>query len=295
VKAVETLVAEGFAFPEGPCVDADGILYVTELANRCVSKIVGGRRDVLATLGGSPNGAAFGPHGILYVCNGGGNWGPKPSTKGTTGPGGEPGLIQLVHRDGSFETLLSEIDGTALNSPNDICFDAHGGFYFTDPAWAKRTPEGVARAEDSPPGNVCYVTAHGDAVRAAGGMLFPNGLAVSPDGGSLIVAETGTGHMLQFPILAPGSLGEPEILAGLGVESGLDGMCFDADRRLVVAGCGSASLYVFSPGLTKVELTIELSDPDLTNCCFDLGMKSLYVTQANSGRIVSIAWPQPAA
>ena len=102
--------------------------------------------------------------------------------------------------DGAHTTMLTQIEDKWLNAPNDICFDAKGGFYFSDPAWAVRTPEGVARAEHSPPGDICYVAPDGRASRVAGDLLFPNGLCVSPDGRSLIVAETGTGRVLTYAI-----------------------------------------------------------------------------------------------
>jgi hypothetical protein len=59
-----------------------------------------------------------------------------------------------VQPDGAHTTILTQIEDKRLNAPNDICFDAKGGFYFSDPAWAARTPEGVARAEHSPPGDL---------------------------------------------------------------------------------------------------------------------------------------------
>jgi hypothetical protein len=190
MKTNEEIVATGFTFPEGPCINRAGVLHLVELRNRYVSRVVDGRRIVFAELGWSPNGAAFGPDGGLYTCNSGGNWPPTPSTNGVAGFGGETPSIQVVQPDGARRSILTQIEGRRLNAPNDICFDAKGGFYFSDPAWAARTPEGVARAEHSPPGDISYVAPDGRASRVAGDLLFPNGLCVSPDGQSLIVAET---------------------------------------------------------------------------------------------------------
>jgi hypothetical protein len=68
MRANEEIIATGFAFPEGPCVDRAGVLHLVELPNHCVSRVVDGRRIVFAELGGSPNGAAFGPDGALYFA-----------------------------------------------------------------------------------------------------------------------------------------------------------------------------------------------------------------------------------
>jgi gluconolactonase len=199
-----------------------------------------------------------------------------------------------VQPDGSHRTILTEIEGKGLNAPNDICFDAKGGFYFTDPAWAGRIPEGVARAERSPSGDICYVAPNGRASRVAGNLMFPNGLSVSPDRGSLIVAETGTGHVLSYAIGSNGALGSPRTLVELGIESGLDGMAFDSDGRLLIAGCGSGLVYVLAAELDRVGQTLAFEDPALTNLCFGgRDFRTLFVTQGETGSVATIRWSVP--
>jgi gluconolactonase len=294
MKAHEQIIATGFAFPEGPCVDGAGVLHVAELANHCVSRVIDGKRVVFSELGDSPNGAAFGPDRTLYICNGGGSWPPTSSTNGVAGFGGGTASIQAVRPDGAHRTILTEIDGKRLNGPNDIGFDARGGYYFTDPAWAARTPEGVARAEHSPPGDVCYVAPDGRASRVAGGLLFPNGLHVTPDGRSLIVAETGTGRVLQYAIEADGALGDLRTMVDLGIESGLDGMAYDSTGRLLIAGCGPGLIYVLSPDLTEVEQTLAFTDSAVTNLCFGGDdFRTVFVTLGASGTVATVRWPAP--
>jgi len=99
MKGNEEIIATGFAFPEGPCIDRAGVLHLVELPNHCVSRVVDGRRVVFAELGRSPNAAAFGPDEGLYICNSGGNLPPTPSTKGVAGFGGETPSIQVVQPD----------------------------------------------------------------------------------------------------------------------------------------------------------------------------------------------------
>ena len=62
------LIAEGLRFPEGPIWLDDGSLLVVEIRARCLTRIrPDGRREVVAELGGGPNGAAIGPDSACYV------------------------------------------------------------------------------------------------------------------------------------------------------------------------------------------------------------------------------------
>ena len=66
-------IASGLLFPEGPVALPDGTLLVVEIQGRTLTRIRSdGGREVVAELGGGPNGAAIGPDGRCYVCNNGG-------------------------------------------------------------------------------------------------------------------------------------------------------------------------------------------------------------------------------
>lgn len=282
------VLSEGLRFPEGPAIGRDGDLYVVELAGGSVTHIgADGTPNVFAQMGGSPNGLAIGPDDRFYVCNGGARWAAEKSTDGKEGPADEDSLIQVLNADGSFETLVSEIDGVKLNSPNDLCFAPDGSFWFTDPIW----PTMVVQPLVVEPGSVCWATTDGQAKRAHTGMLFPNGLAVSEDGSTLYVAESGTGNVLQFPITGPGELGEPSLFAVLGQGIIPDGMCFDVQGRLIVAGHGAGALFVFdTDGSLVTKITVEDKDP--TNVCFLPGDEpTIVVTESDAGRLTVWSWP----
>src|SRR5215475_2316182 len=67
------VVAEGLQFPEGPIAVADGSVVLVEIKRGTLSRVTSdGRIEVVAELGGGPNGAAVGPDGAVYVCNNGG-------------------------------------------------------------------------------------------------------------------------------------------------------------------------------------------------------------------------------
>ena len=67
------VIATGLAFPEGPVVMDDGSVILVEIQRGTLTRVSpSGDVDVIADLGGGPNGAALGPDGHCYVCNNGG-------------------------------------------------------------------------------------------------------------------------------------------------------------------------------------------------------------------------------
>ena len=132
------ILAEGLEFPEGPVVAPDGSLLVVEIRRGTLTRIDPrtGTTSVVARPGGGPNGAAIGPDGACYVCNNGGfHWQrhgdiqvPTFQPSGYTG-----GRIERIDLDtGRVDILYDRVGEHHLRGPNDIVFDAHGGFWFTD-------------------------------------------------------------------------------------------------------------------------------------------------------------------
>ena len=83
-------LATSLKFPEGPVAMDDGDVVFVEIARGTLTKVgADGRLDVMANLGGGPNGAALGPDGAMYICNNGGcfSW---DDVMGLTIPGAVP-------------------------------------------------------------------------------------------------------------------------------------------------------------------------------------------------------------
>ncbi|WP_037492181.1 SMP-30/gluconolactonase/LRE family protein, partial [Sphingobium indicum] len=182
------VVAEGLKFPEGPVWLPDGSVVVVEIAAGQLTRIwPDGRQTVVATPGGGPNGAALGPDGRLYVCNNGGfEWEKQGDLliPGHQAPDYSGGRIEAIEIDsGAVEILYDSCDGHRLNGPNDLVFDGHGGFYFTD--------FGQGRERESDRGGLYYAKADGSEISS---LLYPvdhpNGCGLSPDGRTLYVAQT---------------------------------------------------------------------------------------------------------
>ena len=285
------VITAGLRFPEGPSVGPDGSLYVVELGAARVSRIdAAGRLSVFAQVGGAPNGSAFGPDGWLYLCNNGGRWPAARSTDGEASPPERhrPGHLQRVAPDGRVETLLAEIDGVPLAQPNDLCFDAEGGLWFTVPVWPERPEDFLEKVT---PGAVCWLGPGGDARRVTSAVAYPNGIGVAPDGASLVVACSVSGRLVSFPITGPGKLGAPRELAFLGAQSVPDGFCFDASGRVICAGALTDAFHVFPAGGGACEAVIRVEGENPTNVCFGgPEFRTLYMTESGSGRVVATEW-----
>jgi sugar lactone lactonase YvrE len=78
------------------------------------------------------------------------------------------------------------------------------------------------------PGIVALVTPDGVARQVADGIAFPNGMVVTPDNGTLILAESYGKQLTAFDIAADGSLSKRRVWANLG-DGAPDGICLDAE------------------------------------------------------------------
>jgi gluconolactonase len=296
-------ITSGLQFPEGPIAMHDGSVLLVEIARGTLSRVTrDGRIHVVATLGGGPNGAAIGPDGAVYVCNNGGfNYATeadgcfRPVSQADDYSGGRIERVNLA--TGAVERLFDQVDGLGLRGPNDIVFDAQGGFYFTD--------LGKARQYDMDHGGLYYASAGGAAPRTiARPALTPNGVALSPDGGTLYYAETAGARVWAFDIVAPGQVrkdpwpsphgGHMLVASPGGQFQRFDSMAVDACGNLCVATLMHGGISIVSPDGSKYH-HVPLPDRFVTNLCFGgPDMRTVFVTLSGSGRLIAIDdWPVP--
>ena len=288
-----TEITSGLQFPEGPIAMRDGSVVLVEIKRQTLTRVrPDGSQEVIAELGGGPNGAALGPDGRCYVCNNGGfTW---SAVNGLTLPGDQPddyqgGSIQVVDlATGAVETLYAECDGVKLRGPNDLVFDAEGGFFFSD--------LGKTRHRDRDRGGVFYAKADGSAIQEVIWPLeTPNGVGLSPDGTRLYVAETLTGRLHGFDLTAPGEVATAAPLGG-SLVAGLPGMqLFDS---LAVDGMGNICVAtIVNGGITSISPDgqtighVPTDDLLTTNICFGgEDLRTAYITLSGTGRLVSMPW-----
>jgi sugar lactone lactonase YvrE len=121
---------------------------------------------------------------------------PAPGGQADDYSGGRIERVTSGHRQGSSVSTTAWT-GAACAGPNDIVFDTHGGFYFTD--------LGKGREADMDMGAVHYGHADGRAAQVvARPLLTPNGVGLSPDGRTLYYAETAGARLWAYDITAPG-------------------------------------------------------------------------------------------
>jgi gluconolactonase len=289
-------LATDLQFPEGPVVLPDGSVLVVEIRRGTLSKVPagGGTAEVVAELGGGPNGAAIGPDGAAYVVNNGGfKWSQLEgmtlpfdmSDMSNQPPDFDGGWVNRVDLStGEHSVLYRDHDGTRFCGPNDIVFDQVGGFWFTD--------FGKTRARDTDKGSLFYATTDGaHIVEAARGLYGPNGVGLSPDGDRLYVGESFTGRLVAWDVESPGKLHSPYPTVVEATRGHFDSLAVEADGAIAVAALPQGVCVVQPDGGHEY---VAMPDRFVTNIAFGGDdLRTAYLTFSGGGRLVSTPWPRP--
>ena len=289
-------VTRGLSFPEGPIAMPDGTVILVEMFGPRLTRVhPDGRKETIAEIPGGPNGAALGPNGDVYVCNNGARFTPI-DMDGLTFPGPTTpekyigGRIQRVDvGTGKVTDLYTECEGNPLRAPNDLVFDAHGGFYFTD--------HGMTEGRVAHLTGIYYAKNDGSSVKE---IVFPahdpNGIGLSPDGSMLYWAETWNGRVMQRKVTSPGVVEEPSIvdtsacLFGFPGLQLLDSLAVDGDGNVCVATLVNGGISVISPQGELVDF-VATGDILTTNICFGgADLRTAYITSSGTGRLLKTQW-----
>ena len=292
------VIATGLGFPEGPIAMPDGSVLVVEIAAQRLTRVrPDGTLQPIAQLGGGPNGAALGPDGHVYVCNNGGfSWRTDDGFTRPTGAAADyrGGSIQRVNlATGAVETLYTHCGDIPLHGPNDIVFDAAGGFWFSD--FGKTFDDRIMR------GAVYYARTDGTSIRrAAHHVLTANGVGLSPDGRTLYVAETETSRLWSYPVLGPGELAkEPwpspnggKLVYGMPGFQRYDSLALEDNGNICVATLVRGGISVISPQGQLLEFHAA-PEGYCTNICFGgAARRTAFITLSGYGQLFAAEWPR---
>ncbi|MEI6401525.1 MAG: SMP-30/gluconolactonase/LRE family protein, partial [Actinomycetota bacterium] len=184
-----------------------------------------------------------------------------------------------------------------LRAPNDLVFDAHGGFWFTDHG----IRDSEARTSDLT--SIYYTKADGSSItEVVHPVEGPNDIGLSPDGNTVYWAETHNGRVMQRRIASPGVL-EPAMpvdptvcLAGLPGYQLLDSLAVDGAGNVCVATLVNGGITVIAPNGQMSH--VPTGDLLTTNICFgdrdgSGEYRDAYITCSGTGRLLHMRWPHP--
>jgi gluconolactonase len=295
------IVTDGLRFPEGPVAMPDGSVILTEIAPGRITRVApDGSKTTIAEPGGGPNGLAIGPDDMLYCCNNGGF--EYVEANGMLAPHGiahdySGGRIERIDiATGNVDVLYKSGDfGCTLRGPNDLVFDNHGGFWFTDHGkvdYARRCHDIVG---------IFYAKADGSHLEEVIFPSFnPNGIGLSPDGTMLYAAETYTCRLMAFRVTEPGKVDLAAGVGGPGIPlyrpagyKFFDSLGVEESGNICVATIGECGISVISPAGELVEF-VPTDDVFTTNICWGgPDRKTAYVSLSGTGRLAAIDWPRP--
>lgn len=204
-------IGSGLRFTESPRWH-DGRLWFLDIHDSAIKAVdLDGRLETIVALPFKPNGFGFRPDGTLLV--------------------GDALNLRLMQWDGAALHLVADLSGTAVFCLSDGVVDPQGRMYVGDIGYnfwdSQAQPvESCIIARIDPDGSVA---------RVADGLAFPNGMVITPDGRTLIVAETNGHRLTAFDIAADGSLANRRVFAQFDQSVQPDGIALDAEGAVWLA------------------------------------------------------------
>ena len=193
----------GIVFGESPRWHRERLWFCDWGAHEVVAVDLHGRSEVMARVPALPLSIDWLPDGRLLVV------------------AGSDRRLLRGNPDGSLETHV-DLASLCDRPWNEIVVDGRGNVYLNSIGFDMMAGEEVA------PGIVALVTPDGSARQVADSVSFPNGMAVTPDNTTLIVAESYANRLTAFDIDADGGLSNRRVWADLG-DGVPDGVCLDAE------------------------------------------------------------------
>ncbi len=220
-RGLETLV-DGLAFPECPRWHAGELWLSEKRAGRVLAvSPTGDDVRVVVDVPGGPGGLGWTPGGDLLVL--------------------DMSARRLLRFDGAHLHVVAELASLTVGRCNDMVVDEQGRAYVGHFGYD------LLGGAPPAPATLVLVEPDGSARTVAHDLQFPNGCELTPDGATLLVAESGAGRVTQFDVAPDGSLSARRVFAALdGVVP--DGIALDTDGGLWIGDPVGCQVVRVEPG-----------------------------------------------
>jgi gluconolactonase len=259
------------SFLEGPIiVPGSGTLYCVDIPFGRIFAVdlATGTWRVAAEYDGEPNGLAWHPHRrrILIADY-------------------KRGIMSLDPATGAVDELLTRFNGEHFKGPNDLVVAGDGSVFFTD--------QGMTGLQD-PTGRVFRLAPDGRLDVLIRNGPSPNGLVLNAKEDTLFVAMTRDNSIWCVPLYPDGSAQRTGRFSSYYCVGGPDGITLDSEGNVFVAHSTLGTVFVHRPNgepLAQIKSGIGIHTTNMTWGGPD--MKTLYVTESETGTIMTVDWHCP--
>jgi sugar lactone lactonase YvrE len=206
-----TVLAEGIVFGEGPRWHGGKLWFSDMHGKKVMTVTTDGKLEKIVDVAHRPSGLGWTTDGRLLVVS-------MEDRK-------------LMRLDVGTLNVHADLAPLVGGEPNDMVVGPDGR------AFVGNFGFDLLGGAEPKPANIVCVDANGGARVVAEEMQFPNGSVITPDGKTLIVAETFAGVLTAFNLKPDGSLGGRRFFAHLG-DRQPDGICLDAEGCVWVSCFG---------------------------------------------------------
>ncbi|MBY0496642.1 MAG: SMP-30/gluconolactonase/LRE family protein [Cyanobacteria bacterium] len=238
-------VATGFAFTEGPMWHNGALWFSDLMGNKMYSLSAEGTLKLLLDHAGGRDSFPAGAYGGSNAM---------AADRDGTVLMMQHSARRIVRLDDKLNVtpFLTTYEGKQFNSPNDLAFAKDGALYFTDPPYGLFNPATPNADLDTDPRrqisfNGVYRYHNGKVAPVITDLRRPNGLAFSPDGRVLYVANSeGPSAYYRYDVKADGTIGSRQLFADVTKEPGggvPDGLKVDSRGNLWASGQGGFRIY----------------------------------------------------
>ena len=257
------IIGIDFQFTEGPAWHPDGSLLFTDIPANTIYRWNGKKYVEFRKPTNQANGLLIEPDGSVLACEHGSR------------------SVTRYSAEGELTVLADRYQGNRFNSPNDLCKASGGALYFTDPPW------GLPGKNDDPakeiPFSGVFRLYEGEVTLVDSTLSWPNGIALSPDGRYLYVANfemnPGSGESgnevfwMRYELDESGEAMDKEVFFRApdpSLPGGPDGMKVDRSGNLFLTGPGGilvvdpAGVYLGTIGIPVPATNLALGPREKT-------------------------------